>query len=158
MSGDGEGRLVAQDIEVVMDGGAYVTLSPVVLSRGVIHAAGPYACDDVRIRGRVVLTNSPPHGAFRGFGAPQTIYANERQMDRVAQTIGMDPIELRRRNLIRDGQSTATGQVIGLASPRDHPPVNVPVDQRVAAGQEALRAGDAADSSAGSVKDKSNEQ
>jgi CO/xanthine dehydrogenase Mo-binding subunit len=109
---DGEGRLVAQDIEVVMDGGAYVTLSPVVLSRGVIHAAGPYACDHVRIRGRAVLTNSPPHGAFRGFGAPQTIFANERHMDRVAAAIGMDPIEFRRRNLIGDGQSTATGQVI----------------------------------------------
>jgi CO/xanthine dehydrogenase Mo-binding subunit len=109
---DADGRLVAQDIEVVLDGGAYVTLSPVVLSRGVIHAAGPYACDHVRIRGRAVLTNSPPHGAFRGFGAPQTIFANERHMDRVAEAIGMDPIELRRRNLIRDGQSTATGQVI----------------------------------------------
>jgi CO/xanthine dehydrogenase Mo-binding subunit len=109
---DREGRLVAQDIEVVLDGGAYVTLSPVVLSRGVIHAAGPYACDHVRIRGRTVLTNSPPHGAFRGFGAPQTIFANERHMDRVAEAIGMDPVELRRRNLIRDGQSTATGQVI----------------------------------------------
>jgi CO/xanthine dehydrogenase Mo-binding subunit len=109
---DPEGRLVAQDIEVVLDGGAYVTLSPVVLSRGVIHAAGPYACDNVRIRGRVVLSNSPPHGAFRGFGAPQTIFANERHMDRVAEAIGMDPIELRTKNLLRDGQSTATGQVI----------------------------------------------
>lgn len=109
---DREGRLVAQDIEVLLDGGAYVTLSPVVLSRGVIHAAGPYACENVRIRGRAVLTNSPPHGAFRGFGAPQTIFANERHMDRVAGAIGMDPVELRRRNLIRDGESTATGQVI----------------------------------------------
>ncbi|MGH7550443.1 MAG: xanthine dehydrogenase family protein molybdopterin-binding subunit [Gemmatimonadota bacterium] len=109
---DADGRLVAQDIEVVLDGGAYVTLSPVVLSRGVIHAAGPYACDHVRIRGRAVLTNSPPHGAFRGFGAPQTIFANERHMDRVAEAIGVDAIELRRINLIQDGQSTATGQVI----------------------------------------------
>jgi CO/xanthine dehydrogenase Mo-binding subunit len=109
---DAEGRLVAQDIDVRMDGGAYVTLSPVVLSRGVIHAAGPYRCDDVRIVGRAILTNSPPHGAFRGFGAPQTHFANERHMDVVASAIGMDPIELRRRNLIADGDSTATGQVI----------------------------------------------
>jgi CO/xanthine dehydrogenase Mo-binding subunit len=109
---DGDGRLVAQDIDVALDGGAYVTLSPVVLSRGVIHAAGPYACDNVRIRGRAMLTNSPPHGAFRGFGAPQTHFANERHMDVVAATIGIDPDEFRRRNLIVDGQTTATGQRI----------------------------------------------
>ena len=109
---DSAGRLLAQDIDVLLDGGAYVTLSPVVLSRGVIHAAGPYSCDNVRIRGRAVLTNTVPHGAFRGFGAPQTHFANERHMDRVAAAIGIDPVELRRINLIRDGQSTATGQVI----------------------------------------------
>ena len=109
---DADGRLVAQDIDVRMDGGAYVTLSPVVLSRGVIHAAGPYRCDAARIVGRAVLTNSPPHGAFRGFGAPQTHFANERHMDVVAAAIGMDPLEFRRRNLIAEGDSTATGQVI----------------------------------------------
>ncbi|MEJ2152006.1 MAG: xanthine dehydrogenase family protein molybdopterin-binding subunit [Gemmatimonadota bacterium] len=109
---DGDGRLVAQDIDVALDGGAYVTLSPVVLSRGAIHAAGPYACANVRIRGRAMLTNSPPHGAFRGFGAPQTHFANERHMDVVAAAIGIDPDEFRRRNLIVDGQTTATGQKI----------------------------------------------
>jgi CO/xanthine dehydrogenase Mo-binding subunit len=107
-----DGRLLAQDIEVIMDGGAYVTLSPVVLSRGIIHAAGPYACDAVRIDGRAVFTNAVPFGAFRGFGAPQTHFANERHMDRIAARLGLDPAELRRRNLLRDGQSTATGQVI----------------------------------------------
>ena len=109
---DADGRLIAQDIDVRMDGGAYVTLSPVVLSRGVIHAAGPYSCDNVRIVGHAVMTNSPPHGAFRGFGAPQTHFANERHMDVVAATVGMDAIEFRRRNMIGDGDSTATGQVI----------------------------------------------
>lgn len=109
---DSAGRLVAQKIDVILDGGAYVTLSPVVLSRGIIHAAGAYACDHVRITGRAVLTNTVPHGAFRGFGAPQTLFALERHMDRVARAIGMDPAEFRRVNLIRDGQSTATGQVI----------------------------------------------
>src|SRR5688572_15684584 len=109
---DSDGRLIAQDIDVRMDGGAYVTLSPVVLSRGVIHAAGPYVCENVRIVGNAVLTNSPPHGAFRGFGAPQTHFANERHMDVVAAAVGMDAIEFRRRNLIGDGDSTATGQVI----------------------------------------------
>ena len=107
-----DGRLLAQDIEVVLDGGAYVTLSPVVLSRGIIHAAGPYACDNVRIVGRAMFTNAVPFGAFRGFGAPQTLFALERHMDVIARALGLDPVELRRRNLLRDGQSTATGQVI----------------------------------------------
>ncbi len=107
-----DGRLLAQEVEVLLDGGAYVTLSPVVLSRAVIHAAGPYHCENVRIDGRAMLTNSPPFGAFRGFGAPQTQFAVERHMDRIAAELGIDPVELRRMNLIRDGQSTATGQVI----------------------------------------------
>ncbi|MCK5489145.1 MAG: xanthine dehydrogenase family protein [Gemmatimonadetes bacterium] len=109
---DHDGRLLAQDIEVVLDGGAYVTLSPVVLSRSIIHAAGPYDCDHVRIDGRAMFTNSPPFGAFRGFGAPQSQFACERHMDRIASEIGIDPVEIRRINLIGDGDSTATGQVI----------------------------------------------
>jgi CO/xanthine dehydrogenase Mo-binding subunit len=113
-----DGRLLAQDIEVVLDGGAYVTLSPVVLSRGIIHAAGPYACDHVRIDGRAMFTNAVPFGAFRGFGAPQTHFANERHMDRIAARLGLDPVELRRRNLLRDEESTATGQVIRDRSDR----------------------------------------
>ena len=109
---DHDGRLLAQDIDITMDAGAYVTLSPVVLSRGVIHGAGPYACDNVRIVGRAVMTNHVPYGAFRGFGAPQTHFANERHMDRIAGAIGVDPVTLRRTNLLREGQTTATGQVI----------------------------------------------
>ena len=109
---DESGRLLAMEIEVVLDSGAYVSLSPVVLSRGCIHAAGPYACEHVHIHGEARLTNSVPYGAFRGFGAPQTEFAVERQMDEVARQIGLEPAELRRRNLLRDGQSTATGQVI----------------------------------------------
>jgi len=109
---DREGRLVAQEIDVLLDGGAYVTLSPVVLSRGIIHAAGPYFCPNVRIQGRAVLTNTVPFGAFRGFGAPQTQFAIERHMDVIAHRIGIDPVELRRINLLRDGQTTATGQII----------------------------------------------
>lgn len=108
-----DGRLVAMKIDVLLDGGAYVTLSPVVLSRGILHAAGPYHCPNVLVEGRAVLTNSVPYGAFRGFGAPQTLFACERHMDRVARTIGLDPVEFRRINLLRDGQTTATGQTIG---------------------------------------------
>ncbi|MDQ1612376.1 MAG: hypothetical protein QOG00_2307 [Pyrinomonadaceae bacterium] len=107
-----EGKLVAMDIEFVVDGGAYATLSAVVLSRGTIHAAGPYTCPNVRVRSRAVATNVPPHGAFRGFGAPQSIFALERQLDKVAEAVGLSPAEFRRRNFIREGETTATGQVI----------------------------------------------
>ncbi|HYN25555.1 MAG TPA: xanthine dehydrogenase family protein molybdopterin-binding subunit [Pyrinomonadaceae bacterium] len=107
-----DGKLLAMEIDFVIDGGAYCTLSPVVLSRGTIHAAGPYSCPNVRIRSQAVATNVPPHGAFRGFGAPQSIFALERQMDRVAQTVGLTPEEFRRRNFVQEGQTTATSQVI----------------------------------------------
>jgi xanthine dehydrogenase molybdopterin-binding subunit B len=120
---DADGRLLAQDIKVLLDGGAYVTLSPVVLSRAIIHAGGPYYCEHVRIEGKAVFTNSVPFGAFRGFGAPQTLFATERHMDRIARTLGRDPADVRRVNLIRDGQATATGQVIndGVDSRRSAP-------------------------------------
>lgn len=109
---DAKGKLLAMDIDVVLDGGAYVTLSPVVLSRGCIHAAGPYACENIRVVGEARLTNSVPYGAFRGFGAPQTMFAIERHMDVIARRLGISPVELRRRNLVRDGQTLATGQVV----------------------------------------------
>ncbi|GIW71253.1 MAG: aldehyde oxidase [Planctomycetota bacterium] len=105
-----DGTLVAQDIEVLLDGGAYVTLSPVVLSRAVLHAGGPYRCPNVRIRGRVLATNTPPNGAFRGFGAPQTQFAAERHMDRIARALGLDPLAIRERNAYRPGDVTPTGQ------------------------------------------------
>jgi CO/xanthine dehydrogenase Mo-binding subunit len=107
-----DGRLAAQEIEFVVDGGAYATLSAVVLSRGTIHAAGPYFCPNVRIRSRAVATNAPPHGAFRGFGAPQSIFALERHMNKVARAVGLTPEEFRRRNFIRENETTATEQVI----------------------------------------------
>ncbi len=108
----GDGKLLGMEIDFVIDGGAYTTLSPVVLSRGTLHAAGPYYCPNVRIRSRAVATNAPPHGAFRGFGAPQSIFALERHMNRVAGAVGLSPEEFRRRNFIREGQTTATGQII----------------------------------------------
>jgi len=107
-----DGKLLAMEIDFVIDGGAYCTLSPVVLSRGTIHAAGPYSCPHVRIHSRAVATNVPPHGAFRGFGAPQSIFALERHLDRVAKTVGISPEEFRRRNFIKKGETTATNQVI----------------------------------------------
>jgi CO/xanthine dehydrogenase Mo-binding subunit len=109
---DAEGRLVAQEVEVVMDGGAYCTLSPVVLSRAVIHAGGPYRCPNVRIRGRAMATNTPPNGAFRGFGAPQVQFAAELQAARVADALDVSPADLRRGWMYREGDTTPTGQVL----------------------------------------------
>ncbi|MFL5675360.1 MAG: xanthine dehydrogenase family protein molybdopterin-binding subunit [Chloroflexota bacterium] len=107
-----DGRLLAQDVEVVMDGGAYCTLTPVVLSRGAIHSGGPYRCPNVRIRARATRTNTPPNGAFRGFGAPQTEFAAETHLNRIADALGISPLEIRRRNVYQLGDSTPTGQVL----------------------------------------------
>lgn len=108
-----DGRITAMDIDVLLDGGAYVTLSPVVLSRGAIHATGPYRCEHVRVTGRTVFTNTPPNGAFRGFGAPQTEFAAEVHLERIAETLGLDSVHLRELNALRPGDTTATGQVLG---------------------------------------------
>ena len=107
-----DGKILGGEIEFTIDGGAYMTLSPVVLSRGAIHAGGPYYWPNVRIRAKAVTTNAPPHGAFRGFGAPQSLFAMERHMDRIAQAVGVSPVEIRRRNFLQPGQATTTEQVI----------------------------------------------
>jgi CO/xanthine dehydrogenase Mo-binding subunit len=107
-----DGTLMANDIEIVMDGGAYVTLSPVVLSRGAIHAGGPYRCPNIRIHAQAVATHTPPNGAFRGFGAPQTEFALECHMDAIAARLGIDPVALRRRNALVQGDVTPTGQTL----------------------------------------------
>ena len=100
------------DIEVATDGGAYSTLSSTVLSRATLHSPGPYVCPNVRVRSRAWATNTVPYGAFRGFGAPQAIFAIERHMDEIAAAIGIEPVELRRRNFLHDGDTTATEQVM----------------------------------------------
>src|SRR5471032_2019498 len=100
-----DGKLTAIDIDVLFDGGAYATLSAVVLSRGVIHASGPYRCDHIRIRGRATMTNTPPNGAFRGFGAPQTQFAADVHMDRIAAELGLDPVRVREINALRPGDT-----------------------------------------------------
>jgi CO/xanthine dehydrogenase Mo-binding subunit len=107
-----DGKILGGEIEFAIDGGAYATLSSVVLSRGTIHAGGAYFWPNVRIRSKAVATNTPPHGAFRGFGAPQSLFALERHMDRIAQVVGLSPEEVRRRNFLKPGQDTTTGQVV----------------------------------------------
>jgi CO/xanthine dehydrogenase Mo-binding subunit len=109
---DRDGKILGGEIEFTIDGGAYATLSSVVLSRGTIHAGGPYYWPSVRIRTKAVATNTPPHGAFRGFGAPQSLFALERHMDRIAQVVGISPVEIRRRNFLKPGQTTTTEQTI----------------------------------------------
>ncbi len=109
---DRNGKILGGEIDFAIDGGAYATLSSVVLSRGTIHAGGPYNWPNIRIRAKAVATNMPPHGAFRGFGAPQSLFAMERHMDRIASAVGISPIEVRRRNFLKTGQTTTTHQVI----------------------------------------------
>jgi CO/xanthine dehydrogenase Mo-binding subunit len=109
---DKDGKILGGEIEFTIDGGAYATLSSVVLSRGTIHAGGPYYWPSVRIRTKALATNTPPHGAFRGFGAPQSLFAMERHMDRIAHAVGISPVEVRRRNFLKPGQTTTTQQVI----------------------------------------------
>src|SRR5579871_1999996 len=109
---DRDGKLLAVDIDIATDGGAYSTLSSTVLSRATLHSPGPYVCPNVRVRSRSWATNTVPYGAFRGFGAPQATFAVERHMDEIAAAIGMDPVELRRRNFLHDGDTTATEQVM----------------------------------------------
>jgi CO/xanthine dehydrogenase Mo-binding subunit len=109
---DKDGKILGGEIDFTIDGGAYKTLSPVVLSRGAIHAGGPYYWPSIRIRAKAVATNTPPQGAFRGFGAPQSLFAMERHMDRIAGVVGLSPVEIRRRNFLKPGQTTTTGQVV----------------------------------------------
>jgi len=107
-----DGTLVALDADIVMDGGAYATLSAVVLSRGAIHAGGAYRWKHASIHARAMATHTPPNGAFRGFGAPQTQFAIECHMDRIAAELGMDPVALRRKNAYESGDVTPTGQML----------------------------------------------
>lgn len=107
-----DGRLRALEVDFRIDGGAYVTLSPVVLSRGLLHAFGPYNWPASRLVGKAHRTNSVPYGAFRGFGAPQSIFAIETHMTLLAEHLGMDPVEFRRKNFLRKGDAMPTGQIV----------------------------------------------
>ncbi len=109
---DHDGKLLAMEIDLATEGGAYATLSSTVLSRATLHAAGPYVCPNVRVHSRAWATNVVPYGAFRGFGAPQAIFAMERHMDEIAAALGIDLIELRRRNFLHEGDTNATEQLL----------------------------------------------
>jgi CO/xanthine dehydrogenase Mo-binding subunit/CTP:molybdopterin cytidylyltransferase MocA len=107
-----DGRLLGLDLRFHFDGGAYCTLSPVVLARGALAACGSYFVPAANIQGKAVATNHPPSGAFRGFGGPQTVFAIEMLMEKIALDLGLSPATVREQNLIVAGQATATGQVL----------------------------------------------
>ena len=103
-----DGKITGMDIDVLFNSGAYTTLSPVVLQRGLICANGVYRIDNLRVRGRAVKTNTVPCGAFRGFGAPQTFFAVEMMMNHIAREMGVDSLELKEKYIVRQGDSTST--------------------------------------------------
>jgi CO/xanthine dehydrogenase Mo-binding subunit/aerobic-type carbon monoxide dehydrogenase small subunit (CoxS/CutS family) len=107
-----DGTLVAVQAELVGDAGAYASLSTHVLTRATTHATGPYAVPHARVDCYAMYTNNPPAGAFRGFGVTQSAFAVESNMDILAHELGMDPFMLRRKNALRIGAETATGQVL----------------------------------------------
>ncbi|HET6755840.1 MAG TPA: xanthine dehydrogenase subunit D [Jiangellaceae bacterium] len=109
---DRDGNLVNVECRLVFDGGAYASSSTAVISNATSFAAGPYLVPNAAVDGYAVRTNNPPCGAMRGFGAVQTSFAAEAQMDKLADALGMDPIELRLRNALKTHDMLLTGQVI----------------------------------------------
>ena len=107
-----DGSLTAIDVEYYLNGGAYATLSPIVMWRGLIHAAGPYKCDNVKVKAAAMMTNLVPCGAFRGFGTPQVLFAHESQMDIIAHKLNIDPADIRKKNILRKGDATSTNQIL----------------------------------------------
>ncbi|MFW6055383.1 MAG: xanthine dehydrogenase family protein molybdopterin-binding subunit, partial [Thermodesulfobacteriota bacterium] len=107
---DKSGRLRAARVRIVCDTGAYGSYGIAVVSRAAVHALGPYALDNVDIESLGVYTNNPFCGAMRGFGAPQAAFAAESQMDLLARELGLDPLEIRKINALRNGSTTVTGQ------------------------------------------------
>ncbi len=106
------GKLVAVHMRILVDGGAYASSSTAVISNACSFAVGPYVVENVSIDGLAVYTNNPPCGAMRGFGAVQTCFAAEAQMDKLAAELGIDPVELRLLNALEPGDMLATGQVV----------------------------------------------
>jgi aldehyde oxidoreductase len=112
LGADGDGRFTAYDFHGDFDTGAYASWGPTVANRVPVHAAGPYEVGAVRATTRAIYTNGPICGAFRGFGVPQAAVAHEALVDDVAEQLGIDRLEIRHRNALRAGSTTATGQVL----------------------------------------------
>ncbi|MGD9900309.1 MAG: xanthine dehydrogenase family protein molybdopterin-binding subunit, partial [Calditrichaceae bacterium] len=109
---DKSGKLLGLDLQIYFDGGAYCTLSQVVLARAALTATNTYYVPHVRIKAKALATNTVPSGAFRGFGGPQAVFATEMLMEKIANELNLAPDEVRRVNMIAEGQDTATGQIL----------------------------------------------
>jgi xanthine dehydrogenase D subunit len=143
-----DGKLVYVKVRVVLDGGAYTSSSTAVAGNAGRFAIGPYECPNATIDSIVAYTNNPPCGAMRGFGAVQVAFGHEAQMDKLADALGMDPVELRIRNAMSQGSVMPTGQVVHNPAPvrelleavRDAPHTEAaPVDERMADGPIDIR-------------------
>ncbi|MCL1875789.1 MAG: xanthine dehydrogenase family protein molybdopterin-binding subunit [Synergistaceae bacterium] len=120
-----DGTITAMEIDILLDGGAVTTMSKVVLSRSILHSTGCYAIPNARIRGRAMATNTPPNGAFRGFGAPQSQFALERHLDKIADELGLDPLDVRLKNIMRVGDKFPYGQVLESGASAERVLLNV---------------------------------
>ena len=107
-----DGRIIARECEVWWNGGAYADIGPRVTQKSGFTAPGPYDIEDVAVDSYALYTNLPPAGALRGFGIPQLVWAYEGHTDLMARELGIDPLEFRRRNLLREGRPQATGTVL----------------------------------------------
>lgn len=106
---DKDNKIIGMDVEIILNGGAYATVSGVVLQRALLAAIGVYKIPNVRVKGRVVRTNTVPTGAFRGFGGPQSIFGIETHMAHIAKEIGCTPLELKHKYFVKTGDDTCTG-------------------------------------------------
>ncbi len=114
---DAEGRLVKVEARIILDGGAYLSTSTAVTMNAACMAPGPYRVENAVVEAVAVRTNNPPCGAMRGFGSVQACFAHEAQMDKLAAALGIDPVELRLRNVLKSGDSLITGQVLRGTAP-----------------------------------------
>ena len=125
-----EGKVIAAEVELIADGGAYAYTSTKVLGNATLMCTGPYEIPNVKVDSCAVYTNNLPSGAFRGFGGPQATFAAEMQMNRLAEKLEMDPVEIRRRNILREGSLLSVGTPL---------PKGVSMPEVVEAAAEAMK-------------------
>jgi len=107
-----DGILTAIDVKIIMDAGAYANRGPFILWRATMHASGPYHVENAKVDGYCVYTNKVYQGSFRGFGNPDIQFAAESQMDEIAKKLGLDPLDIRLKNILKPGMTTITGQTL----------------------------------------------
>lgn len=125
---DRAGKILAAKVEMIADGGSYIYTSTKVLGNATLLCTGPYNIPNVKVDSYAVYTNNLPNGAFRGFGGPQAAFAAEMQMNKLAEKLGIDPVEIRMRNLLKDGDLLSVGTPL---------PLGVSIDKVVARCAEA---------------------